>query len=75
MRRYLLLLLLVVIACIGGPQAYLLNLEAQKEIMVGAPLTVSGTSTFPAGFGFEVVLSHSQFTSQEMARRSTAIGY
>ncbi|MDD1719223.1 MAG: hypothetical protein LUQ25_04120 [Methanoregulaceae archaeon] len=74
MRRYALLFLLIAIACIGSAQAYLLNIETPKEIQVGAPLIVTGTSTFPAGFGFDIVLSFSQYTAQETARRSTAVG-
>jgi hypothetical protein len=73
MRRYVLVFLLA-LACVSAAQAYILNIDVPSQVQAGAPLIVTGSSTFPAGTGFDVVLSRSQYTSDEVARRSTAIG-
>lgn len=72
MRRFI-FLVLAAVATIGVAQAYIVNIEAPKEITVGVPLKVLGTTTFPAGYGLDVVLSRSQYTSSEIARRTVAV--
>lgn len=69
MRRILFSLLSVAFIC-GVVQGYVLFLDAPTEIRAGAPLIVNGTTTFPAGTQFDIVLYKIQFTTpEELARR------
>jgi hypothetical protein len=69
MRRILFFLLSAVLAC-GVVQGYVLFIDAPGEIRAGMPLLVNGTTTFPVGTQFDIVLYKIQFTTpEEIARR------
>ena len=72
MRR-IVLSLLVLMACVAGAQAYVLILECPDKIPVGMPLFVTGTTTFPAGTSFELVLSQSEYFSTEVATKTVVV--
>lgn len=63
-------LLLFLSILTGSAQAYLLNISAPGEIRAGAPLLVTGTTTFPSGTQFDLVLYRLQpSVPEEMARQ------
>jgi len=69
MRRILFSLLSAVLVC-GVVQGYVLFLDAPEDIRAGVPLMVNGTTTFPVGTQFDIVLYKLQFTApEELARR------
>ncbi len=69
MRRILFFLLSAALF-IGVVQGYVLFIDAPGEIRAGAPLMVNGTTTFPVGTQFDIVLYKLQFTApEELARR------
>ncbi len=73
MRRILFSLLSAVLVC-GVVQGYVLFLDAPGEIRAGTPLMVNGTTTFPVGTQFDIVLYKLQFTApEELARRMIII--
>ena len=73
MRRVLFFLLSIALLC-GAVQGYVLFIEAPEEIRAGAPLLVSGTTTFPAGTQFDIILYKLQFTTpEELARRMIVV--
>ncbi|NYT20644.1 MAG: hypothetical protein GKC07_02445 [Methanomicrobiales archaeon] len=74
MRRILFFLLSAALLC-GAVQGYVLSIEAPGELRAGAPLLVSGTTTFPAGTQFDIVFYKLQFTTpQEIGRRMIVVG-
>jgi hypothetical protein len=74
MRRILFFLLSAALLC-GAVQGYVLVIEAPSELRAGAPLLVSGTTTFPAGTQFDLVLYKIQFTApDEIGRRMIVVG-
>ncbi len=69
MRRILFFLLSAALFC-GVVQGYVLFIDAPGQIRAGAPLQVNGTTTFPVGTQFDIVLYKLQFTApEEVARR------
>jgi hypothetical protein len=73
MRRVLFFLLSIALLC-GVVQGYVLFIEAPEELRAGAPLLVSGTTTFPTGTQFDIVLYKLQFTTpEELGRRMIVV--
>jgi len=73
MRRVLFFLLSIALLC-GAVQGYVLFIGAPEELRAGAPLQVSGNTTFPAGTQFDIVLYKLQFTNpQEIGRRMIVV--
>ena len=73
MRHILFFLLSIALLC-GSVQGYILYIGAPEELRAGAPLLVSGSTTFPAGTQFDIVLYKLQFTTpQEIARRMIVV--
>jgi hypothetical protein len=69
MRIILFLLLAFILLC-GAADAYILVIDAPDELQTGAPLLVSGNTTFPAGTQFDIILYKLQFTTpEEIGRR------
>lgn len=68
MRRILFFLLSAVLVC-GVVQGYVLFLDAPRDIRAGAPLMVNGTTSFPVGTQFDIVLYKLQFTAPEVISR------
>lgn len=68
------ILVLSLLCLAGSAQAYVLTLSAPSEIRAGAPLLVTGNTTFPVGTQFDIILYLLQpGTPQEMARRMVII--
>jgi hypothetical protein len=73
MRRVLFFLLSIALLC-GAVQGYVLFIGAPDELRAGAPLLVSGNTTFPTGTQFDIVLYKLQFTTpQEIGRRMIVV--
>ncbi len=67
--------LLCILCIVEGVFAYELFLEAPGEVRAGAPLEVTGTTTFPVGTEFDLVLYHLQTTVPEpVAQKGIVIG-
>lgn len=68
------ILLLCIFCLAGSVQAYVLTISAPKEITAGAPLEVTGDTTFPVGTQFDIVIYKLQpATPQEVARKMVII--
>lgn len=68
------ILLLCLFCLAGSVQAYVLTISAPSEITAGAPLEVTGDTTFPVGTQFDIVLYKLQpSTPSEVARRMVVI--
>jgi hypothetical protein len=69
MRRVLFLLPALLLLC-GAVQAYIVVIDAPRDLQAGAPLLVTGNTTFPVGTQFEIILYKTQFTTpEEIGRR------
>jgi hypothetical protein len=69
MRRILFWLTALVLLC-SAADAYILIIDAPDELQAGAPLLVTGNTTFPVGTQFDIILYKIQFTApEEIGRR------
>jgi hypothetical protein len=50
----------------GAAQAYIVTFDAPAEILAGAPIEVTGSTTFPAGTQFDLILYKIQSSSPEI---------
>ena len=69
MKKRIILALLTLALLFGAVQAYVVTIDAPAELQAGAPLEVTGTTTFPAGTQFDIILYRTQFTSPELVDR------
>jgi len=53
--------------------AYELTIYAPETVQKGEPLVVNGTSNIPAGISVEIILSRSEYTTEEIARKIVTI--
>jgi hypothetical protein len=67
MRTIALILLLSLAMIVGSASAYELIITAPDTIPVGAPLSVSGTTSYPAGTTFDMVFSASGQVGTQIA--------
>lgn len=74
-RRYLSLLAIAILfmVCCGPVVAYELSIYAPQTIQKGKPLVVNGTSNLPAGISVDIVLSRSEYTTEEIARKTVTL--
>jgi hypothetical protein len=66
--------LVLILLCVSGAQAYVLTISAPETLQAGAPLVVTGNTTFPVGTQFTMVFSFSQITTSEVSRRIVVVG-
>ena len=66
--------LVLILLCVSGAQAYVMTINAPETLQAGAPLIVTGNTTFPIGTQFNMVFSFSQITTSEVSRRTVVIG-
>jgi hypothetical protein len=59
--------------CTGLVSAYELSIYAPSTIQKGKPLVVNGTSNIPAGISVDIVLSRSEYTTEEIARKTVTL--
>jgi hypothetical protein len=64
MRNILFLLPVLILLC-ATADAYILVIDAPVELQAGAPLLVTGNTTFPTGTQFDIILYKLQFTAPE----------
>ena len=69
MVKRIIVALLFLAVLTGVVQAYVVIIDAPAEIQAGAPLEVTGTTTFPAGTQFDIILYRTQFTTPELVDR------
>lgn len=60
---------LAVVLLAGAAGAYVVTIDAPEGLQAGAPLEVTGTTTFPAGTQFDIILYRTQFTTPELVDR------
>jgi hypothetical protein len=73
MKRIALVAILALLL-VGGAQAYLVTIDAPAKVQAGAPLVVTGTTTFPAGTLIDIVLYPTEFTvPSEIARQTVVV--
>ncbi|MDD1712500.1 MAG: hypothetical protein LUQ69_04955 [Methanoregulaceae archaeon] len=72
MKRILYLLVFLSLL-IGSAAAYELSISAPTTVQAGKPIIVNGTTNLQPGTTVEVVLSRSEYTSTEVARKSVTI--
>lgn len=65
--------LLCLLFLAGSAQAYVLTISAPAEIRAGAPLEISGATTFPVGTQFDLVIYRLQPTTPEEVGRKIII--
>lgn len=66
--------LVLILLFVPAAQAYVLTISAPETLQAGAPLVVTGSTTFPIGTQFNMVFSFSQITTSEVSRRIVVIG-
>jgi hypothetical protein len=69
MKKRIILATLSLALLFGAVQAYVITIDAPAELQAGAPLEVNGTTTFPAGTQFDIILYRTQFTTPELVDR------
>jgi len=57
----------------GVATAYELSISAPTTVQKGMPLVINGTSNLHAGISVDVVLSRSEYTSEEVARQTVTL--
>jgi hypothetical protein len=73
MKKRIIVALLSFALLIGAVQAYVVTIDAPEEIRAGAPLEVTGNTTFPVATQFDIILYRSQFTTPELIDRRMII--
>lgn len=73
MIKRIIIALFLLAVLTGAVQAYVVTIDAPEEIQAGAPLEVTGTTTFPAGTQFDIILYRTQFTTPELVDRRMII--
>ncbi len=68
-----LLLMVILSLLIGTVAAYEISITAPGSVQVGRPIVVNGTSNLHTGTTVEIVLSYSDNTYHEVARKSVTI--
>jgi hypothetical protein len=66
MKKRIILALLFLALLTGAGQAYVVTIDAPAEIQAGAPIEVTGSTTFPAGTQFDLILYKIQSSSPEI---------
>ncbi len=73
--KKIILSLLLLLACVATASAYVLEISAPSQVQVGAPLIVTGTTTFSTGTSFQVTLTPIEFTvSTPVATNPVVVG-
>jgi len=65
--------LLCILCLAQGVFAYELVIDAPAQVRVGAPIVVSGNTTFPVGTGFDLVLYKIQTTAPESISQKSIV--
>ena len=72
MKRILVCLLAVALLC-SAVQAYIITFDAPAELRAGVPIEVTGTTNFPDGTQFDLVLYRAQTTTPAIIDRRMII--
>ncbi|KUG14734.1 hypothetical protein ASZ90_015618 [hydrocarbon metagenome] len=72
MKRILVCLLAVALLC-SAVQAYIITFDAPAELRAGVPIEVTGTTNFPDGTQFDLILYKAQFTTPAVIDRRMII--
>jgi hypothetical protein len=73
MKKRIIVALLSLVLFIGAVQAYVITIDAPAEIQAGAPIEVTGNTTFPVGTQFDIILYQVQFTTPSLVDRRMII--
>lgn len=71
-RTFVLLALLMLLIA-GVASAYELTIDTPLQLQRGMPIIVNGTSNLPAGISVDVVLSRSEYSTEEIARETVTL--
>ena len=66
MKKRIIPALLFLALLTGAAQAYIVTFDAPAEIQAGAPIEVTGSTTFPAGTQFDLILYKIQSSAPEV---------
>ncbi|MBP1929656.1 hypothetical protein J2741_002203 [Methanolinea mesophila] len=68
------LAVILLILLVAGAQAYLVTIDAPVTVQAGAPLVVTGTTTFPVGTLIDIVIYPTEFAvPSEIARKTVVV--
>ncbi|MCQ8893923.1 MAG: hypothetical protein NQU46_04755 [Methanolinea sp.] len=70
---FILAILVFLTLCPGVVSAYELSISAPLSVQKGMPLVVNGTSNLPAGISVDIVLSRSEYTTEEITRKTVTL--
>ncbi|HNS83726.1 MAG TPA: hypothetical protein PKL26_08260, partial [Methanolinea sp.] len=71
--RVVILMSVFLLLLAGVSAAYELSIYAPMNVQRGMPLVVNGTSNLPAGISVDVILSRSEYTTEEIARETVTL--
>jgi len=69
MKKRIIFSLLFLALMTGAAQAYIVTFDAPAELQAGAPIEVTGSTTFPVGTQFDLILYKTQFSTPEIIDR------
>jgi len=69
MKKRIILSLLFLALMTGAAQAYIVTFDAPAELQAGAPIEVTGSTTFAVGTQFDLILYKTQFSTPEIIDR------
>lgn len=71
--RVIIFMAVLTLSLAGVSAAYELSISAPMNVQRGMPLVVNGTSNLPAGISVDVILSRSEYTTEEKARQTVTL--
>jgi hypothetical protein len=74
MKKIAIIVLLAMVLIVGVASAYVLTIDCPAKLPVGAPLPVTGTTSFPVGTTFDLVFSSSGQTSNMISSIPVTVG-
>jgi hypothetical protein len=70
-RSILIILLIASLVSVSG--AYIITIHAPEQVIIGNPLVVNGSTSFPEDTYFDLVLYYSKYTAGELKREKIII--
>jgi len=70
-RIIVILLMFACLVTVSG--AYIITIDAPKEVTTGSPLVITGSTSFPADSHFDLVLYYSKYTAGEVKRQTVIV--
>jgi hypothetical protein len=74
MKKIAIIVLLAMVSIVGVASAYVLTIDCPAKLPVGAPLPVTGTTSFPVGTTFDLIFSSSGQVSNMISSIPVTVG-